>query len=197
MQRPKVCSNTLLFIITALAFALSACQGKPAENASRTSQRPTQTATSATPRPLLAGRIDNVSLYPVPNNASDLAISLVVSVTNAGEPTVAQNWKLEVNSPGGQEPIVVEPVYVAGVVDMPGGQGQKVDLAKEDLAIKAARTSITAKDRLTGILTFVLKETSESKLASNNTRLAVHFKDQQGNSYQSPQVALGAKPKNK
>ncbi|MEK6335592.1 MAG: hypothetical protein AABM67_11630 [Acidobacteriota bacterium] len=41
----------------------------------------------------------------------------------------------------------------------------------------------------------MLKQTSESKLASNNTQLAVHFKDQQGNSYQSPQVALGAKPK--
>jgi len=197
MHRRKLFSTTLQFIIPVLALALTGCQGKPAENTTRTSQSPAQTATPATPRPLLAGRIDNVSLYPVPNNASDLAISLVVSVTNAGEPAVAQNWKLEVNSPGGQEPIVVEPVHVSGVVDKPGGQGQKVDLAKEDLAIKATRTSITAKDRLTGILTFMLKETSESKLASNNTRLAVHFKDQQGNSYQSPQVALGAKPKNK
>ena len=195
MHRPKLFSTTLRFILPVLVFALSACQGKPAENTTSTSQSPTQTGTPASARPLLAGRIDNVSLYPVPNNASDLAISLVVSVTNAGEPTVAQNWRLEVNSPGGQEPIVVEPVHVAGVVDMPGGQGQKVDLAKEDLAIKADRTSITAKDRLTGILTFVLKETSENKLASNNTRLAVHFKDQQGNSYQSPQVALGTKPK--
>ena len=195
MQRSNVFANTVLFIVLVLAFALSACQGKQADNTARTGQSPTLTATPATARPLLAGRIDNVSLYRVPNNASDLAISLVVSVTNAGEPGVAQNWKLEVNSPGGQEPLVVDPVHVSGVVDMPGGQGQKVDLAKEDLALKAARTSITAKDRLTGILTFVLKGTSEGSLASNNTRLAIHFNDQQGNSYQSPQVALGAKPK--
>ena len=197
MHQSKLAVISLRLIVALLALTFSGCHEKPAANASRTLPDNTKSTTSTTARPLLAARVDSVSLYPVPNNPQDLAISLVVSVTNAGEAGMAQNFRLEVNSPGGQEPIMVEPVHVSGVVDMPGGAGQKVDLATEDLAIKAAKTSITTKDRLTGILTFVLKETSESKLSTSNTRLVVHFKDQQGNSYQSPQVALGAKPKNK
>ena len=50
-------------------------------------------------RPMLIARIDTVSIYPVPGNPQDSAVSLMVSVGNAGFPSTVQGWSLEVAIP--------------------------------------------------------------------------------------------------
>lgn len=74
---------------------------------------------------------------------------------------------------------------------MPGTNGIKVDLAKEDLVLKTAPVPIAKGALVNGILTFVLSKTSESELANTNTSLIVHFKDSQGNPYQTPKGVIG------
>ena len=141
---------------------------------------------------LLAGLIEHVSMYPVPNRPADLAVSLVVSVGNTGSPSTAQGWSLEVTSPE-RASTTAPAVHVNGQVEMPGSNGKKVDLAKEDLVLKTAQVPIAKGARMNGILTFVLPNTSESVLGNNNTSLTVHFKDSQGNPYQTPKSLIGAK----
>jgi hypothetical protein len=189
-------SRPFILVLAILALVLGAC---------RTSQRPDtrtdptiQTKTEpdskvVAEKPSLAGRIENVSMYPVPNHQEDLAVSLVVSVRNAGSPSTAQGWNLGVNSPSRRFPTVLEPVHVSGYVDMPGTNGTKVDLAKEDLVLKTAQVPIAKGARVNGILTFVLSKTSESDVSNNNTSFTLNFKDFQGNPYQTPKSVIGGK----
>jgi len=148
---------------------------------------------TVTEKPSLAGRIDNVSMYAVPNSPKDLAISLVVSITNTGSPTTAQGWNLEVSSPGRSTPTALAPVHVNGLVEMPGTNGKKVDLAKEDLVLKTAQVPIANGAQVKGILTFVLAKTSENELSNNQTSLMIHFKDSRSNPYQTPKSVIGNK----
>jgi hypothetical protein len=134
-------------------------------------------------------------MYPVPNHREDLAVSLVVFIRNSGSPSTAQGWSLEV-SPSRHVPTVVEPVHVSGFVDMPGTKGTKVDLAKEDLVLKTAQVPIAKGSPVKGILTFVLSKTSQSEVSNNNTSFTLHFKDSQGNPYQTPKSVIGGKASN-
>ena len=144
-------------------------------------------------KPSLVGRIENVSMYPVPNRSEDLAVSLVVSITNAGAPSTVQGWTLEVSSPSLPTPTVLEPVHVNGIVEMPGTNGGKVDLGKEDLVLKTAQVPIANGARVKGILTFVLSKTSEKSLSNNNASVIVRFKDSRGTQYQTPKTVIGGK----
>jgi hypothetical protein len=142
-------------------------------------------------KPVLAGLIKNVSLYPVPGRSNDLAISLVVSIRNSGGPDRPDGWKLEVNSPTAGVPTGLEPVHINGVVELPGSN-KSVDLAKEDLTVKAA-DAIGRDLQVEGVLTFVLPATEERALNHNSSNLILHFKDSQGNSYQTPKTYIGKK----
>jgi len=146
----------------------------------------------AVERPLLTGLIEGVSMYPVPNHPEDSAVSLTVSVGNTGSPSTVRGWNLEVNSPARSIPNV-EPVHVSGIVDMPGTMNKKIDLAKDDLALKTAQVPIPKGARINGILTFVLSKTSERDLSNNRTSFTIHFKDSQGNSSQTPKSVIGVK----
>ena len=187
-------------LIWSIMFVAGACRSsQPPDTATNSTVAP-KAEPSSTARnsnvaelPLFAGRIENVSMYPVPNHDEDLAISLVVSVKNAGSPGIAQSWNLEVSSPTGRAPKGLEAVHVNGLVDMPGIEGRKVDLGKEDLVLKTARVQIDKGARVNGILTFVLPKTTQAELANNSTRLIVHFKDTQGNSFQTPPIVVGKK----
>lgn len=143
-------------------------------------------------KPSLSGKIQNLSMYPVPNKRQDLAVSLVVSVINKGSPGFAQDWRLEVNSPGRDDLKSLEPVHVNGLVEIPG-QRIKVDLAKEDLAIKSKQSPIAKGDQLDGVLTFVLPRTATQDLANNKSSFTLHFKDSLGSSHQTPKSVIGTK----
>jgi hypothetical protein len=197
-MRPANIPGTPRFflVLAILASALGAC---------RTSRQPdirtpTTIQTKTEPdlegvaeKPSLAGQIENVSIYPVPSRREDLAVSLVVFVRNSGAPSIAQGWNLEVKSPSRRVPTLLEPVHVSGYVDMPGTNGTKVDLSKEDLVLKTAQVSIAKGARVNGILTFVLSKTSESDVSNNNTSLTLHFKDSLGSPYQTPKSVIGGK----
>jgi hypothetical protein len=176
-----------------LPVILSACQ------ASRTSNPvgPNNSASSSTTpeRPSLVARIDNISMYPVPNHREDLAVSLVLAIGNAGTPSTVKEWTLEVTKPAQRAPTVATPVHVNGVVDMPGTSGKKVNMGTEDLALKTASTSIEKDSHVNGILTFVFPRTRESDLADNATALVLRFKDASGNSYSTTRAALAHKGK--
>ena len=142
---------------------------------------------------MFSGRIDNVSIYPAPNRLEDLAVTLVVSVSNAGSPSIAKGWNVEINSASRRVPTVLEPVHVTGLVEMPGSNNVKVDLAREDLTLKTAQAPVAKGGRVNGVLTFVLSKTSENNVSNNNTSLIVHFKDSDGNPYQTPKGRIGIK----
>lgn len=189
-----------LVLILAMTLFVGACRPRSQPDTRTDSSAPAKTESNSnvaaappTERPLFAGRIENVSMYPVPNHREDLAISLVVSVNNAGISGIAQGWNLEVNSPSRRVPTILEPVHVNGLVDMPGSAGSKVDLGKEDLVLKTTQVPIDKGARVKGILTFVLPRSTEAELANNNTRLIVHFKDTQGHSYPTAPIVVGAK----
>jgi hypothetical protein len=145
-------------------------------------------------RPMLIARIETVSIYPVPGNSQDSAVSLVVSVGNAGFPSTVQDWSLEVSSLG-QTFTAVGPVHINGVVDAPGRPGTKIDLDKEDLAVKTARDPVPRDSHVNGVLTFLLKDTRENKLANSGTSVILHLKDSQRNSYVTSKGVIGAKKK--
>src|SRR3982074_3200166 len=97
----SLASRPLLIFLAVLALIPGGCRTKqPLEvktaPALQTNAKPDPNLVIE--KPSLAGRIENVSMYPVPNRPADLAVSLVVSVTNAGPPSTAQAWNLEVNS---------------------------------------------------------------------------------------------------
>lgn len=140
----------------------------------------------------MSGVIKNVSLYPVPGQKDNLAISLVVSVENTGSTSLASGWRLEVSSTNVAGTSSLEPVRVNGVVDLPGTT-KSVDLAKEDLAIKTAENPISKGNPVEGVLTFVLPQANERDLAKNSTGLVLHFKDAVGNSYQTAKAVVGSK----
>jgi len=145
-------------------------------------------------RPMLIARIDTVSIYPVPGNTQDSAVSLMLSVGNAGFPSTVQRWSLEVTSLG-QTFTAVGPVHINGVVDAPGKLGTKLDLDKEDLAVKTARNPVARDSHVNGVLTFLLKDTHENKLAAKGTSLILHFDDSQGYSYQTSKGVISTKKK--
>lgn len=139
---------------------------------------------------MLMAVIKSVSLYPVPGQSGNLAISLVVSVTNTALPSTANKWNVEVFS--GVQSETLEPVRVNGVVELPGSS-RTVDLSKDDLAIKTAENPIDKNSSVDGVLTFVVPKTSERELIAKKTSLRVHFKDAAGNSYQTDRVVVGPK----
>lgn len=145
-----------------LAVVLLGCQSsvrdKPVSRSSSQSE-----TTPAVPGPSFKAFIQNVSIYSVPNNRQDLAVSLVVSVVNSGEPTTLRSWMLEVDSQDPSLPSGLEPVHVNGVVDLPGTNGRRVDLGKEDLALKASASSVGTNSKMDGVLTFVLPKTSRTR----------------------------------
>jgi hypothetical protein len=188
-------NRPFILVIAVLALFGGACQPNKTSQPGPESATTTNSQTDSKPlaeKPSLSGLIEHVSMYPVPNRPEDLAVSLVVWVRNAGLPSTAQGWTLEVTSPGRPRTDVAA-VHVNGLVEMPGSNGQKVDLGKEDLALKTVQVPIAKGARVNGILTFVLAKTSESVLSNNNTTLIIHFKDSQGNSYQTPKNVIGAK----
>jgi hypothetical protein len=197
---PAISRRLLLVSILSMTVLAGACRKSPQSEIKTDPTAPAKIESNskvaeqpAGERPLFAGRIENVSMYPVPNKRENLAISLVVSVNNAGMSGIAQGWNLEVSSPSRQSAAILEPVHVNGLVEMPGSAGKKVDLGKEDLVLKTAQVSIGKGARVNGILTFVLPNSTEKELANNSTRLVIHFKDSQGHSYPTPAVVVGAK----
>lgn len=177
--------------------SLAGCQSsrRPETNLANPGQAQTNSDAPKQPaaeKPSFSGTIDNLSIYPVPNNREDLAVTVVVSVSNSGAPDNAKDWTLAVNTPGRRDLRGIQTVHVNGVVTMPG-TGQRVDLDKEDLAIKTKDTAIAKGATLKGILTFVLPKLSAADLSNNNSTLVIHFKDSQGNSYQTGKALIGAK----
>jgi len=178
------------FLLVGALWLLGSCQSHPAS--------PTNVPAVATPAvaketPALKASIERVSIYPVPNRPADLAITLIVSVGNEGAPTFAQSWMLEVNSPGRRVPEIVPAVHISGVVELPGTNGVKTDLAKEDLATKTAGTPIPKAGRVQGVLTYLLPKTSTSDISNGTTTLVVQFTDADGKSYQTPSYSVGKK----
>ena len=107
---------------------------------------------------------------------------------------MVQGWSLEVTSPG-QTFNAVGPVHINGVVDAPGKPGTKIDLDKEDLAVKTARNPLARDSHVNGVLTFLLKDTRENKLATKGTSLILRFDDSQGYSYQTSKGVISTKKK--
>jgi hypothetical protein len=187
--------SSRLSVAVALVIAFTGCQNRPTSetNPARPAQTNTEAAKPAGESPALSGKIENLSLYPVPNRREHLAVSLVVSVSNDGAAGNAGDWALAVYSPGRYDLRGLQPVHVSGVVTMPGASGQRVDLDKEDLAVKSKDAPVTKGETLKGILTFILAKTSAADISNNNTTLVLHFKDSQGNSYQTGKTTVGAK----
>src|SRR5258708_8629663 len=98
----------------------------------------------------------------------------MVSVGNAGFPSTVQRWSLEVSSLG-QTFTAVGPVHINGVVDAPGKPGTKIDLDKEDLAVKTARNPVARDSHVNVVLTFLFKDTRENKLAAESMSLILAF----------------------
>src|SRR5215510_11358272 len=179
-----------------LLFGACRTDRQPPQTGSASNTKTRDQAPAATPeKPSFEGQIERVSLYPVPNRREDLAVTLVVSLRNSGAPSVAQGWKLEVNSPSRRVPTVLDPVHVNGYVELPGTSGTKVDLAKEDLVTKTSQVSIGKSVSVNGVLTFVLSKTSEIGVSNNNTTLTIDFKDSQDKSYRTPKYLIGLKVK--
>jgi hypothetical protein len=176
-------------VLIVLNCVLSGCESGPHTNSANQQQTPAPVAE----KPVLAGVIRYVSLYPVPNNRKDLAVSMVVSVKNEGAPTTVRAWTLAVSGPGQSLPSGLEAVHVSGVVDLPGSQSGKVDLDKEDLVQKSANLVLTKGNQIDGVLTFILPDTTEKDLANRGVQLTVHFKDASGTAYQTPKSIVGAK----
>jgi len=196
MQVISRATRPLIIVPAFLALVLGGCRTSQPPELKTEPALPTNSQPDSRPaieKPSLTGRIDNVSMYTVPNSPKDLAISLVVSIANTGSPTTAQGWNLEVSSPGRSTPTALEPVHVNGLVEMPGTNGKKVDLAKEDLVLKTAQAPIANGAQVKGILTFVLAKTSENALSNNQTSLTIHFKDSRSNPYQTPKSVIGNK----
>jgi len=194
---PPGTSLPFILVLAILASALGACRARQPDlkTAPTIQTQTTPDLEVVAEKPSLAGLIKNVSIYPVPGRHQDLAVSLVVFVRNSGAPSTAQGWMMEVKSPSARVPTALEPVHISGYVEMPGTNGAKVDLLKEDLALKTAQVSIAKGAQVNGILTFVLSKTLEREVSNNNTSLTLHFKDSQGNPYQTPKSVIGGKTK--
>ena len=187
LMNPTQKTLRLLILCLGLLIIQSCQSSQPSiSNSNRSSEPP------AVARPLFSGVIKNVSMYPVPGQPDNLAISLVVSVENVGSDSVANGWNLEVSSPNIQNQKQLEPVRVNGVVELPGTK-KTVDLAREDLALKTADSPIAKSKQVEGVLTFVLPQASERAMNSNSTSLILHFKDGAGNPYQTPKAVIGRK----
>ena len=172
------------------SLALAGChKAQPVAGTNPPAQSP-----PAVERPRLIARIDTVSIYPVPGHTQDSAVSLMVSVGNAGFPSTVQGWSLDVSSLG-QAFTSVGPVHINGVVDAPGKLRTKIDLDKEDLAVKTTQDPVARDSHVNGVLTFLLKDTRENRLANNGTGVILHFNDFQGNSYLTSKGVIGTKKK--
>ena len=186
------------FITLAAIFLLFLCgcrnsPAPPATNSSASAQPTSQPSNEVRlPDPSLSGEIANLSIYPVPNNTKNVALTIFMSVGNTGSATLAQNWRLIVTTPGREDLRDLQPVHVNGIVGIPGGEGQ-VDLGKEDLALKSKKTLIVKDYRLEGVLTFILSDTSEKNISNNSSSFVVKFDDSQGRSYQTKKYVIGAK----
>jgi hypothetical protein len=183
-------------IFLTVVFGVSGCRSAQTnETTTRAVPQSNQQADpkASVPRSSFKAVIENVSLYPAPNNRQDLAVSLVVSINNSGEASTAKGWTLEIDSPDPTVPSGLTPVHVNGVVELPGTAGRKVDLGKEDLALKTSESSVGRNARLEGVLTFVLPKTTERELSNNNTSFLLHFKDSAGNAYKTDKAVIGVK----
>jgi hypothetical protein len=182
--------HLIALVIAGLCIACSH-SGQTNTNSTVTRSSSPESTKAAENKSALAGLIKNVSLYPVPGRSNDLAISLVVLVHNSGAPDHPDHWTLEVISPTAGIPTGLEPVHVNGVVELPGSD-KSVDLAKEDLTVKGVNP-IGRDSEVEGVLTFVLPGIEERALNHNSSSLVLHFRDSQGNNYQTPRTYIGKK----
>jgi hypothetical protein len=187
-------SSRSFVFLALLILGLAGCQTSENPKSEPATQMNAEVVRQVSPeKPSLSGEIENLSLYPVPNNRRNLAISLVISVRNTGSPSIAQDWALSVTAPGRTDPGTLEPVHVNGMVEMPGTAGMQVDLAKEDLVIKSKQNPIAKGAQLKGILTFVLPNASARELSNNHATLLLQFKDNLGHSYQTRKATIGTR----
>lgn len=166
------------------------------EPASQQRGQPTNVAAPSGPtpeKPSLSCQVENVSLYPVPNNPDNLAISIIVVVRNSGAPSTAQDWKLTVQLPNRTDLDSLDAVHVNGVVEMPGAAATHVDLAKEDLVLKTKEFPIAKSAQVKGVLTFIIPKTSLADVSNNQSNFVIHFKDSQDGLYRSRKTVIGAK----
>jgi len=188
-------------MVFVLVLATASCQrnrpsaSSPDRAAQSNSGQPINDAPpiAATEKPALSCQIENVSLYPVPNNPEDLALSVIVSIQNSGAPTTLQDWKLTIQTAKHVNLGAVDAVHVNGVVEMPGKTGGRVDLGKEDLTLKTKQNPIAKAASLRGVLTFVLPKTSVQDVSNNQSSFVIHFKDNQDGLYRSRKTLIGMK----
>jgi hypothetical protein len=182
----------VLTALISLVMITGGCQSEANNNGS--SSATTASPEASSPRPAaksaFVGLIRNISVYRVPNNQKDMAISMFVSLKNEGASSTARAWTLEVSGPGQALPSGLEAIHVNGIVDLPGGQSGKVDLDKEDLVLKSSRSPISQGNQIDGVLTFILPDTTEQQLSNRGVQLTVHFKDALGQAYQTPKAIV-------
>jgi hypothetical protein len=57
------------------------------------------------------------------------------------------------------------------------------------------RAPVVRDSHVNGVLTFLVKDTGENKLANNGTSVILHFNDFRGNSYLTSKGVIGTKKK--
>jgi hypothetical protein len=94
-------SSRLCVAIVLLVLAFAGCRSRQSTetNSPRPGETKTQPPIQSAEKPAFAGKIENLSLYPVPNRPENLAVSLVVSVSNDGAAGNANDWTMAVYAP--------------------------------------------------------------------------------------------------
>jgi hypothetical protein len=122
------------------------------------------------------------------------AVTLFVSITNVGAPSVARDWRLAVKRPGIDEPIVAKSIVPPTRGDVTLGRENDSPLiiaASEELAAKTAQMPLTRGEARVGYLLYAIEGVPGAILRAEQTRLTLTVSDVHGRRYSAESLRSG------
>jgi hypothetical protein len=124
--------------------------------------------------PKMRAVIVNMNVHELSQFPGVTSMVLVISVTNAGAPSIADHWDLQVTLPDGQKQRGVQ-IPIPPLLTFGGASGEQTYSEKDALYNKAVKNPIQKGQKMTGVLWFLLEGTSSKDVAMNAVKLT--FKD--------------------
>lgn len=131
---------------------------------------------SSAQKPMLSATIDAINLHPSPFNKDSTGLVLIVSIKNAGLPTILDGWKVIVTLPDGKD-IVSTQLKIPESFTLTGPSGTVHYSGRDAIYDKAIGNPIPTGGIVRGLLMVSIDNVDHTIVRQPSTNISVQFKD--------------------